>query len=481
MAGAFDKYRNKVEQFNKDHGVNFSFEKYETAALRMSNLQSFFAVDTKTGPENNAYRGVFLNLYKEAIENQIHKKTDKSVDPVALYNDFDKLVDGYREYCKKNNRKAPDKFGGWKNNTEIAEAMQNKIRDIKSDKADYVVDEYLAGRFPLRNMRADVDKMKNNDNLTPEELSRAMVYMRALQKVVNERTTWWRITHWFRSRAEVRDLQAMEKFVISQRKCDFYAEAGAIADENVIGEAKEKLDAMKTSQKVEANEAVKESVKVEAAAAVNEVVEEAVKVEAYSSPEKEKAEQLAADPNLRAEMKAQIAKWTCKSKMPSVIQNMSCDMICKDATERALNMWSAVNDKNPGVVEKNMAESAADFFVGIYISMHTYGLPQKERLAAAQNITNMMINKFSPVAFNDKYAKFGDSYYLNSASVDDIQTLTQINDFYEARNLLINAKDEIEANKTSLDLSADFADKSSQEKMSPQVKYQEKSNKEKSI
>ena len=54
MAGTFDKYRGLVEQFNKDHGVNFSFEKYETATLRMNNLQSFFAVDGKTAPENNA-------------------------------------------------------------------------------------------------------------------------------------------------------------------------------------------------------------------------------------------------------------------------------------------------------------------------------------------------------------------------------------------------------------------------------------------
>ena len=36
-------------------------------------------------------------------------------------------------------------------------------------------------------------------------------------------------------------------------------------------------------------------------------------------------------------------------------------------------------------------------------------------------------------------------------------------------------------NKSDILTSADFADKSSQEKMSPQVKYQEKSNKEKSI
>ena len=243
MAGVFDKYRDKVEKFNKDHGVNFSFEKYETAALRMNNLQSFFVVDTKVKPENNVYRGALLNLYREAIENQIHKKSDKAVDPVALFDDFDKLMDSYREYCKKNKRKAPDKKGGWKNNAELAEAMQNKIRDIKADKANYVKDEYLAGRFPLRNMRADVEKMRKNSNLSAEELSRAIVYLRALDRIVNERTTWWKITHWIRNRAEKRDLQAVENFVLSQRQCGFYAEAGAIADENVVGEAMEKLDA----------------------------------------------------------------------------------------------------------------------------------------------------------------------------------------------------------------------------------------------
>ena len=369
MAGTFDKYRGLVEQFNKNHGVNFSFEKYETATLRMNNLQSFFAVDGKTAPENNAYRGEFLNLYKEAIENQIHKKSDKKVDPEALLKDFDKLIDNYREYCKKNNRQAPAKNGGWKTGAEAAEAMQNKIRDIKPNKADYVVDEYLAGRFPLRNMRADVNKMRNNSNLSAEELSRAIVYLRALDRIVQGRTTWWKITHWFRNRAEKRDLQLVQDFVMSKRACGFYEEAGAMADENVVGEATEKLDALKTSQKIVSNEAVERTAKV----ALGEVVEETVKVEA-SSPEKEKAEQLAADPDLNAEMKAQIAEWTSKSTMPAIIKNMGCDMICKNAIERALEMWSILNEKNPGVVEKNMTESALCFCEGIYIHLDTFRL-----------------------------------------------------------------------------------------------------------
>ena len=482
MAGTFDKYREQVEKFNRDHGVNFSFEKYETAALRMSNLQSFFAVDTQTGPENNAYRGVFLNLYKEAIENQIQKKSDKVVDPEALLRDFDKLVNSYREYCGKNNRKAPDKCGGWKTNAEAAEAMQNKIRDIKPRKSDYIVDEYLAGRFPLRNMRADIDKMRNSDNLTAAELSRAIVYLRALDKIVQERTTWWKITHWFRNRAEKRDLNLVQDFVMSKRACGFYKEAGEIADENVVGEATEKLDSMKTAQMVASNESVKEIAKE----ALGEVKEAAVNVESvnvkdYSSPEREKAEQLSADPDLQAEMKAQIEKWTSKSTMHSIVRNMARDMICKDAIGRALEMWNALNDKNPGIVEKNMAESSFDFCMGMYAQLNTLCLDHKDRLVAAQNITNMMINKFSPVAFNGKYAKFGDSYFMNTASVDHIQTLTNIKDFYEARGLLIDAKDDLKAEKVSLDLSADFSDKSSQEKTSPQIEYHEKSNKERSF
>ena len=93
----------------------------------------------------------------------------------------------------------------------------------------------------------------------------------------------------------------------------------------------------------------------------------------------------------------------------------------------------------------------------------------------------MMINKFSPVAFNEKYAKFGDSYYVNSVSVDRIQNLTNVKDFYEARNLLLDAKDELKADKVRLDLSDDFADKSREEKTAPKIEAPEKINKEKSF
>ena len=253
MAGKFDKYQDALNQFNTRYGVNFNFEKYETAALRMSNLQSFFAVDGRITPENNTYRGAFLNLYRETVENQINKKSDVVVDPAALLTDFDKLMDCYREYSKKNNRKAPSKNGGWKNSAEVAEAMQNRIQDINSDKASFIKDEYLAGRFPLRTMRADLERMRKSDQLSAEALSRAIVYLRALDKVVNERTTWWRVTHWIRNRAEKRDLQAVENFVMSQRKCGFYAQAGEMADENVVGEATEKLDAMKAARRVASN------------------------------------------------------------------------------------------------------------------------------------------------------------------------------------------------------------------------------------
>ena len=407
--------------------------------------------------------------------------------------------------------------------------MSNSISNIKSDKAEYVKDKYLARKLRLRDMRADIDRMKKNPPVSAEDLSRAMVYMRALNRTVNNRTSGWRALHWIRNRAEKRDLQALQDFVTSYNKTDIYAKAGALADEDLVSEAREKLDAMKPQAKQVANEmtkeetketvqtniaeetkeTVKETVKAtetevgkeSAQTTVNEpvqkpaetvatkpaetvaakpaetvapkpekrVTKEPEKEREFWSPAKQKAEKLAKDTRLEAEMKAQILKWATKGKEPNLLQKIACDWICNDARGRALEMWGAMNEKTPEAIEKNMAESAFDFCMGMYTHTDTFQLDKKDRLVLAQNITNMMINKFSPAAFDEKYAKFGDNYFMNTVSVDQLQTITNIDDRLTTRSLLVDAKQDLAAGREPLDLSDAFGKEKNQDK-APQIK-----------
>lgn len=277
MPGKFDQYKPQIEKFNSTYGVNFSFEAYESESAKTNAFARLFGARPNSNPENIAYQGLFVNLYREAIENHIDGKSDKTIDPVAFLEDYETLINEYRLYAAANGKKAPGRNGGWESPGVVVEAMSNSISNIKSDKAEYVKDKYLARKLRLRDMRADIDRMKKNPPVSAEDLSRAMVYMRALNRTVNNRTSGWRALHWIRNRAEKRDLQALQDFVTSYNKTDIYAKAGALADEDLVSEAREKLDAMKPQAKQVANEMTKEETKETVQTNIAEETKETVK------------------------------------------------------------------------------------------------------------------------------------------------------------------------------------------------------------
>ena len=127
MPKKFEKYDSAVKQFNQNHGVNFSFERYETKRGQTGHMRSFFlSGNKKISVEDFAYRAVMTELFKESVESMMVNKV-KSVDHSALVKDFDKLMDIYREYCKETGENKPSKNGGWTSGVKVVEELQEKI------------------------------------------------------------------------------------------------------------------------------------------------------------------------------------------------------------------------------------------------------------------------------------------------------------------------------------------------------------------
>ena len=234
MSEIFKKNQQLVDDFNKKYGTNFSFEQYETNQLRLYALEKNFpnAKKGNIGAENSLYRGTLLNLYKEHVDIAILERRDDYPADSLLYDrvkspaefaaDFEALMDGYRDFCnEQNGRKAPDKYGAWKRGGQIMEAMKEKISEISNkdggliDKADYVKKEYLAGRFPLSRMRIDIENIKVNLFPSTEEISRAINYVRALDKVSRERSVFAFLNpfKWARMYSERRESSALTDLI----------------------------------------------------------------------------------------------------------------------------------------------------------------------------------------------------------------------------------------------------------------------------
>ena len=186
------------------------------------------------------------------------------------------------------------------------------------------------------------------------------------------------------------------------------------------------------------------------------------------------AEQSLADPQVKADMMAKFNEVTSAAtmepmfagsamkptdRMKSMMKNMTLDIFYKDAAEFIGKMWEATDSKNPEDVKAAMAEQCRNIFYRAESSMSKFGLPTMERFVAAQQMTDMMINRFSPVAFDKNLATYGDMYFLNHTSLDAIGVLAQTDDFYKQRELLTGAQNTIIRSREHLDLSKEFNNK----------------------
>ena len=302
MAGTFDKYQEALDQFNSKYGVNFSFEKYETRVLQMRNLQSNFAVRSKDKVENTIYKGAFTNLYRECLDNMMERKIDV-IGYADLLGDFDLLMDNYREYCKENGKKAPAAKGGWKNDVEVIEAIEEKIKDVKDDIGEHTKEKYLSGKLRLRDMRASLEAMKNGETVSKEQLATAIAYQKALKSTVKERNFFWKVFHPIRNSAEQRDLKAIETFLDGERNKDSlkYSDAVILASKKTVTNVKTELSNAKKAlqanaisdshEKVEENRVRLDSEQLGADVNGKDVNNKAEKVEEHEAPKLENVKQ----------------------------------------------------------------------------------------------------------------------------------------------------------------------------------------------
>lgn len=259
MPETFDKYQEVLNRFNTKYGVNFSFEIYETQVLKYKNLQSAFVTRSKTKIENVVYRGMFTSLYRECVENAIIRNT-QAANHKDFFNDFEKLMDNYREYGKKNGKEVPAAKGGWKNEAEAARAAEQKISDIKSDKIEYTKDKYLSGTLRLRDMRATVEEMKNSKNVSIEKLATVILYQKALKSAIEERSFLWKVFHPIRNNAEQRELNAVNAYLDIRCKASGieYTKATLLTMEKPIDQIKRDIKSFKQSSEKKIEEVAEE-------------------------------------------------------------------------------------------------------------------------------------------------------------------------------------------------------------------------------
>ena len=462
MAGEFKNFDGAVAKFNKDHGVSFSFEYYETELKKTLHMREFFTGGSKLSAEDYIYRTVVAKLYREAVVSAIAKKV-KSVDHSAFFKDFEKLMDNYREYCAKKGSNPPSKNGGWHSGVDIVNAMQKKIADIPSDKSDFIKNNYIKRSLRLRDMRADIDGMgKNGNSVTAEELSRVIVYAKALENTIKERSGWWRAIHWFQGPAEKRDLEAFNKFIDQYRNSDIYKKAEEFANENVVGKANKDLEQAK--QEIAEKEMLKprrlKEKKLGMERMTNKKVNEHLHKQILGAIERSTSKE--ADKNA-------VARGLILVGNKGIIQKMW------NAFENA----TTVEEKEK-VINTHTQQIFNDTFNSI---KKLKGMNEHDSIVATQKITDMMLKQYSPVTSDKAYDKYADNYIVNDEKFMDSFVRNNFKDMSDEqiKNMINDIKLDASTKKEKLKISNDVVSSNDVKKSEkhidvPKLESQVKSN-----
>lgn len=395
MAGKFENFNSFVEEFNRNHGVHFSFERYETKLKQTNHMHEFFT-NEKIPAENFAYRTVARELFRESVESLIAKKVN-SVDHTAFLNDFDKLMDHYREYCETTGDKKPEKNGGWRNDVQMIEDLTGKINDIPADKSDFIKNSYIKRTIRLRDMRADLESIKQSGkDATVEELSRVIVYQRALEKAIKERSFLWKATHWIQGPAENRNLEMINEFIRKYDQSMYYPQAEALADENVIGAVKSKLEAAK------------------------EVIKDKELLKPRRLKEARQADERLRNPKIEAHVTKVMSGIVKESTSDDKSKGILLTTILRESQKKLQSAWRAFeNAKTPKAKEDAIIKNTQDIFRESFKWVNGLGFKDKgksnvhDKIVASQRITNLILKQYSPAMSDAAYEKYHNDYVVN--------------------------------------------------------------------
>ena len=241
MSEKYSKFDSQVKTFNETFKVNFNYDNFENRIKKLDSITRSLMVRNKIGSDNMTYRSTLLNLYHQTILNYVEGKID-DINHADLVNGFEKLMENYRSV---NPTKHPALYGNWKHTADLIGALREVANKMSNDKADYIKDKYLAGKYPLRQMREELNTVRaNGQDATAAQLSKVMLMSRALEKTVNGRSFVWRMFHPFRNKAEKRDLKALMAYLdtdIVKKNANFTL-AEEMANDKPITLANAKLD-----------------------------------------------------------------------------------------------------------------------------------------------------------------------------------------------------------------------------------------------
>ena len=231
MADNFAEYQDRLDEFNSKYSLNFNLGEFDVKARGLSEFGSDKVLDP-------LYKNTFISLYKKVFNNCVDTLINSSkADPTQFLEDFEKVMQCYREVCGKEGRPAPSPNGGWKNSSEPMNRIKKELETVSDNKIKYAEQRYLSGELRIRDMRNYVHVLSENYQYIPKEervkhLSTIHCYTEALKNANAQRSFLWKVFHLSRYLGEQRAIDKFQKY-LTPRIASVFTKQPNVSDPNV--------------------------------------------------------------------------------------------------------------------------------------------------------------------------------------------------------------------------------------------------------
>ena len=428
----------KVNKFNNKYNVNFDVEEMETDA-RISSTFEGFSFQKKA--EKVAHGERYFKTLKKLLEKSLTAKTKIKAEADYNLTDFNvrSFINEYEDILahRNNDLKSPrerDRFEGFNSSSLLdkVKAITNSYnKTVHGIWADKILND--KEKFTFEDLKAITDsatrsldsKINKTEEMIHKNLVNVIYAKQAMEKVRQSRTGWWKFWNLLKNYRENKYLESLNE------KLETYKKA-KLPVEKILAEAPQQILKNAYDKPVKAQEINKE---------------EPVVFDVYKKVRKIIAKDLKMKENLTEDI---LKALTVPKRWNQDLQRTFLNTTITKALIEKVQTCNQEFDSfvgNGSSVENQMKKVVGGVFEKAYDLVSTIGyVDTKEQIASAQIITDVVLKKLSPVAFDPKLLEqFANGYVINNA--DEYNKIT---DLYANDQEMIEAKQRYEEMKSKI-------------------------------
>ena len=445
-----------MSNFKSKYGLQQSFDEIQASvAGRASKIRvsdELLAEGSSKSPQAQQYLTGLLHIFDKVMENKIAPNASgstysiSSVDIIQFIRDYEEIMAAKHAEAKTGKHRDPHEGLA----VEVLNRVAADVRTYNQPLPELWAKRIRNKTFNIEDLDRITDNIyntaysslrseENHENRIVNFLSKgskpsvetAIIIHDALERAIERRTiftylwagNWKRISQenacMEKLKAQLQDYNRWDREIIANTRLK-HAEPTISVHQEIL-DYKDQIVAEHKQKKKERKLAIEEDQTLKAKTQPKNSKQ---KVESYDAS-LDKFEKLLIDDSTAEAMKKDIHRLLHASKMPAGILKHQLPAIYGVAIDQIKGIWSSFRGASAEEKEYQVKHGAIDLVGNIYNALNIYEMDTKDRLVAAQKIADLMLNKYSPIAFNGDYKEYGERYFLKNATPEQIQNFTR--------------------------------------------------------